>query len=281
VAAIALSLCASLSWGLADFMAGLKSRRLGVLTVLGWVEATGLLIVLAVIVATAEPLPDARTLLYALIAGSAGVAALGAFYRALSMGTMSVVAPISAIGVVLPVIVGLASGDTLTAVIAVGLVASVAGVLLASREEVDELERGGPNRPAVLLALVAAAGFGTYFTFADVAADGSILWLLALGRIVALPFIVGLAVRAGAPLAPTRGDRGQLVLIGTADLAATALYAAATTRGALSIVSVIGGLYPVVTVLLARFTLEERLSATQAAGVALALAGVGMVSAGG
>jgi drug/metabolite transporter (DMT)-like permease len=281
VAAIALSLCASLSWGLADFMAGLKSRRLGVLTVLGWVEATGLLIVLAVIVATAEPLPDARTLLYALIAGSAGVAALGAFYRALSMGTMSVVAPISAIGVVLPVIVGLASGDTLTAVIAVGLVASVAGVLLASREEVDELERGGPNRPAVLLALVAAAGFGTYFTFADVAADGSILWLLALGRIVALPLIVGLAVRAGAPLAPTRGDRGQLVLIGTADLAATALYAAATTRGALSIVSVIGGLYPVVTVLLARFTLEERLSATQAAGVALALAGVGMVSAGG
>jgi drug/metabolite transporter (DMT)-like permease len=281
VAAIALSLCASLSWGLADFMAGLKSRRLGVLTVLGWVEATGLLIVLAVIVATAEPLPDARTLLYALIAGSAGVAALGAFYRALSMGTMSVVAPISAIGVVLPVIVGLASGDTLTAVIAVGLVASVAGVLLASREEVDELERGGPNRPAVLLALVAAAGFGTYFTFADVAADGSILWLLALGRIVALPFIVGLAVRAGAPLAPARGDRGQLVLIGTADLAATALYAAATTRGALSIVSVIGGLYPVVTVLLARFTLEERLSATQAAGVALALAGVGMVSAGG
>ena len=279
--AIALALCASASWGLADFMAGLKSRRLGVLTVLCWVEATGLAVVLLAILATGEPWPDGRTLVHSAVAGVAGVAALGAFYRALTVGTMSIVAPISATGVLLPVVVGLGSGDPLTTLIAIGLVVTIAGVLLASREEVQELESGGPNREAVLLALAAAVGFGLYFTFADVAADGSVLWLLAVGRVVALPFILALAVRSARPLLPAGRERGQLVLIGCADLAATALYALATTRGALSVVSVIGSLYPVVTVLLARGVLGERISGTQAAGVALALLGVGMVSAGG
>jgi drug/metabolite transporter (DMT)-like permease len=281
VAAIALSLCASLSWGLADFTAGLKSRRIGVLTVLTWVEGSGLVAVLAVIAITGEPLPDGRTTLYAVIAGACGVSALGAFYKALSVGTMSIVAPISATGVMLPVLVGLATGDTLTVIIGLGIVVTLAGVLLASREEVEELESGGPNRQAILLALATAVGFGLYFTFADVAADGSVLWLLAAGRIVALPFIIALARRANAPLWPAPTDRWQLLLIGGADLAATALYGLATTRGALSVVSVIGSLYPVVTVLLARAVLKERLTRTQAAGVVLALAGVATVSAGG
>lgn len=270
-----------MSWGLADFLAGLKSRRLGVLTVLTWVEASGLLVTLAVILATGEPLPDGRTALYAVIAGAAGVSALGAFYRALSVGTMSIVAPISATGVMVPVIVGLASGDPLTLLIGLGFACAIGGVLLASREEVAELESGGPNRPAVLLALAAAAGFGMYFTFADVAADGSVLWLLATGRFVALPVLLVLVRRHRAQLVPPPRDRWQLLLIGCADLAATALYGLATTRGALSVVSVIGALYPVVTVLLARAILHERLSRLQAAGVLLALGGVAMVSAGG
>lgn len=270
-----------MSWGLADFAAGLKSRRLGVLTVLTWVEASGLVVVMTVIVATGEPLPDGRTALYAVIAGAAGVTALGAFYRALSVGTMSIVAPISATGVTLPVIVGLATGDPMTVLIGLGMVAAIAGVLLASREEVDELGRGGPNRQAILLALGAAVGFGLYFTFADVAADGSVLWLLAAGRIVALPVVLTLALRHGQPVIPAPTDRWQLLLIGCADLAATWLYGLATTRGALSVVSVIGSLYPVITVLLARAVLKEQLSRTQAAGVALALAGVAVVSAGG
>lgn len=282
MAAILFSLGASLSWGLADFASGFKSRRLGTLTVLSWIEASGLVVVMAIIVATAEPLPDGRTVLYAVIAGVAGVSGLGALYQALSIGTMSIVAPISATGVMLPVVVGLATGDPLTVLIGVGIAVAITGVLLASREEVDELARGGPNRQAILLALAAAVGFGLYFTFADIAADGSVLWLLAAGRFVSLPFVIALAVRSGHALIPARGtDRWQLLLIGCADLVATGLYGLATTRGALSVVSVIGSLYPIVTVLLARAVLKERLSRTQAAGVLLALTGVALVSAGG
>ena len=279
--AIALSLCAAACWGLADFFAGLKSRGLSVLTVLLWVEGTGLIVVLSIIAVSGEPLPDSRTLLYSAIAGAAGVSALGAFYLALSIGTMSIVAPISSTGVILPVIVGLASGDTLKVVVAVGLVVTGCGVLLASREEVAELEHGGPNRKAIMLALVTALGFGLYFTFADVAADGSVLWLLAMGRLVALPWIFALARRGGRQVVPPARDRAQLLGIGAADLGATALYGAATTRGALSIVVVIGSLYPVVTVLLARGILKERIGRAQAAGVILAFAGVALVSAGG
>lgn len=278
--AIVLSLCASMSWGLADFLSGLKSRRLGVLLVLLWVEVSGLLVVGTIILASGEPLPDGRTLLYAALAGAAGTSALGAFYKALAVGTMSIVAPISATGVMLPVIVGLASGDEMTVVIGAGMAVAVAGVLLASREEVEELEQGGPQRPAVLLALAAALGFGLYFTFGDVAADGSVLWLLAVGRLIALPFIVALLLRARATFVPPPTDRWQLALIGCADLVATGLYGIATTKGALSVVAVVGSLYPVVTVLLARAILHERIARLQAVGVALALLGVAMVSAG-
>lgn len=280
MAAIAYSLCAAASWGVADFSAGLKCRRLGVLSVLLWVDGTGLVAVLGAMLATGEPLPDGRTLLYAVIAGGAGISAIGAFYRALSIGTMSIVAPISATGVMLPVIVGLVTGDALPAIVAVGLVVTIGGVLLASREEVSALESHGPDRPAVLLALAAAVGFGLYFTFADIAADGSILWLLAVGRMAGLPVIVVLARRTGATLLPGGRDRWQLAAIGLADLAATALFALATTHGALSIVSVIGALYPVVTVLLARRLLDERLRPVQVVGTAAALGGVVLLAAG-
>ena len=278
--AIALSLFASMSWGLADFLSGLKSRRLGVLLVLFWVEVSGLIVVGTIIAVSGEPLPDGRTILYAAIAGAAGTSALGAFYRALAVGTMSIVAPISATGVMLPVIVGLVSGDEMTVVIGAGMAVAIIGVLLASREEVEELERRGPQRPAVLLALAAAVGFGLYFTFGDIAADGSVLWLLAIGRLIALPFITALLLRARATFVPPPTDRWQLALIGCADLIATGLYGVATTKGALSVVAVVGSLYPVVTVLLARAVLHERIARLQAVGVALALLGVAMVSAG-
>ena len=278
--AIAYSLAAAASWGLADFLAGLKSRTLSVLTVLLWVEGAGLVAVLTLIAVTATAPPDARSLVASAVAGAAGLSALGAFYKALSIGTMSIVAPISATGVALPVLVGLVGGDALQPVVALGLVVTVGGVLLASREEVKPEERRGPNRPAIVLALAAAVGFGLYFVFADVAADGSILWLLATGRLVVLPAIVLIAHRRGVSLAPPPDQRPQLAAIGIVDLSATGLYGLATTRGALSIVAVVGSLYPVVTILLARGVLGERLTQIQGAGVLAALVGVGMVSAG-
>jgi drug/metabolite transporter (DMT)-like permease len=243
------------------------------------VQGTGLVAVLVVIAATGEPFPGARAAVLALLAGVSGVIALGCLYRALSIGTMSIVAPISATGVALPVVVGVATGDRLSTVVAAGLAVTVVGVVLATREDHDDAERTRAGRLSIGLALVAAVGFGSYFVLSDAAADHSVLWLLALSRIIPVPALGAFAWRRGMPSPP---GRTALVLVaaGTLDCAATALYGVANTKGALSIVAVVGSLYPVMTLILARAVLGERIRPVQQAGVAAALAGVAMIAAG-
>ena len=235
---------------------------------------------MAAVILTAEPFPEGEAVWASLLAGLAGAAALGALYRALAIGTMGVVAPISATGVALPVVVGVATGDELSVIVSAGLALAVTGVLLASREGHEDAGRASAGRLSVALALAAAFGFGMYFVLADVAADDSVLWLLVLARLAVLPFLVALVVARPAVARPARGDAALLGLAATLDVGATGLFAVATTKGALSVVAVVGALYPVATVLLARALLHERLRPIQVAGVATAFAGVALIVAG-
>jgi drug/metabolite transporter (DMT)-like permease len=228
----------------------------------------------------ADELPSWTAVGWAALAGSAGIVALGAFYRALAIGTMSVVAPISATAAAVPVLVGLAEGERPGGLQVAGMAAALAGVILASREPVEE---GCPpaNRAAIGLALVAAAGFGTFFVGIDRAsATAEVPWVIVVQRCcsVSLLVIATLVVRPSLP----RDGASLLVLaaVGLLDLGANGLYALATTHGLLSVVSVLGSLYPAVTVVLARFVLAERIARVQEVGVVLALAGVIAISAG-
>jgi drug/metabolite transporter (DMT)-like permease len=240
--------------------------------------AFALLIPFALVVA--DELPSWSAVGWAALAGSAGIVALGAFYRALAIGTMSVVAPISATAAAVPVLVGLAEGERPGGLQIAGMAAALAGVILASREPVEE---GCPpaNRAAIGLALVAAAGFGTFFVGIDRAsATAEVPWVIVVQRCcsVSLLVIATLVVRPSLP----RDGASLLVLaaVGLLDLGANGLYALATTHGLLSVVSVLGSLYPAVTVVLARFVLAERIARVQEVGVVLALAGVIAISAG-
>jgi drug/metabolite transporter (DMT)-like permease len=265
----------------ADFAGGFFSRRLPAAVVLLCQQAAGGLICAALIVATAEALPAGRTVWLSLLAGAAGAIALGAFYRALALGTMSIVAPISASGVVVPVVVGVASGDRPTALQAAAIPVIFAGVMLASREVHEEsAPAGGAARTSIVLALFAALAFGVYFSITDAVAEDSVLWLLALGRVAAVALLVGFLVARPPRVRPEGTDLLPLAAIGALDLLATGLYAWATTEGLLSIVAVVGALYPITTVLLARAILGERLRRQQQAGVALAFVGVAAVAAG-
>ena len=234
---------------------------------------------LTVLAATGEGPPGGDKLLLALAAGFAGITGLGLFYRALAIGTMSIVAPISATGAAIPVIVGLATGDTLTLLIGLGLTVTMAGVVLASREQSEGEEERAASRASILLAVGAALGFGSFFVLYDGASDDSLLWAMLCIRAVGVPLVGGL-VLLNRPAAPGRRDVGILAAAGLLDLCATGLYALANREGALSVVGVVGSLYPVATVLLARAVLGERIRPLQQAGVVLAFVGVGLISAG-
>jgi drug/metabolite transporter (DMT)-like permease len=276
---VLISLAASCCWGISDFVGGLQSKRVAVPVVLAVVEGTGLVLVLVVIAVAGEPLPDTRAVVLSLVGGVGGVLALGCFYRALSIGTMSIVAPISATGVALPVVIGIATGDQLSIVVSAGLVVTVVGVILASREAHEDEGRAAASRLSIALALIAALGFGSYFVLSDAAADDSVLWFLVLSRAVPVPALLAIARRRAMP-APAARPALLLAIAGTLDCGATGLYALANTKGALSIVAVVGSLYPVATVVLARLVLGERIRPVQRVGVAAALAGVALIAGG-
>lgn len=275
--AVALALVASCCWGLSDFGGGLASRRLPAAAVVASMELVGLALSALLVAFSADPLPAPAEIGGALLAGVSGLAGLLAFYRALAIGTMSIVAPIAATGVTLPLVVGLASGDRVGAARAVGLAVTVTGVLLASRE--PRTDAAFVRARGVGLALLAAAGFGGYFIGAHVGARGGVAWLLLLSHAVALPLLAGV-LRSHGGSALRRRDVPLLAAIGLFDFGATGLYGIANRHGLLSVVAVVGSLYPVVTLLLARHFLSERMARPQAVGVALALAGVALVAAG-
>jgi drug/metabolite transporter (DMT)-like permease len=279
VLAVLLSLVASAAWGVADFFGGVFSRRLPALSVLLVIEVGGLIAASIIVVASWDAFPDLRHTIIALAAGLAGITGLGLFYTALSVGTMSIVAPLSATGAIVPVIVGVATGDRLTAIVITGLALTLAGVMLAGREADPDRRAGASNRRAILLALGAALGFGTFFVAYDTAADASVGWAILLTRVPAIP-LVGLIVWRRRLPVPRGQDLVRLVGVAQLDCIATSLYAVAITRGALSVVAVVGSLYPVATVLLARAVLGERLARVQAAGVLSALLGVALISVG-
>jgi len=278
--AIAISLVASVCWGSTDFLSGLASRRTAVPIVVLGVEAVGLIIILAVALLTSEPLPATRWLVQAAAAGVLGVSGLALFFLALSLGKMSVVAPITSCGAAIPAIVGVATGDPFTGLLAAGLVAALAGIVLVSLEAEHEGETH-PDRSGrlpLVLAGLAAIGFGGYYVLFDAVADHSIVWGLVAAR--GVPVLALIAIVVARHAAPPQGSARGLVLgAGVLDILATSLYGIALTRGSLSAVSVVGALFPLTTVILARVVLGERVRPIQRVGIVLALGGVALIAA--
>jgi drug/metabolite transporter (DMT)-like permease len=285
VLAVGLGLASSLCWGLADFFGGLQARQRALVAVLlvSQVIALSLLVVFAL--AFAGEGPGAAAVAWAALAGTVGCFALAAFYRGLAIGTMSVVAPLSATGAAVPVLVGVAEGERPGAFQVAGMVLALVGILLASREAPGEPEPGKPQRPAsraaIGLALVAALGFGTFFVgVARATETAEVTWVILISRSCSLLLVAAAALVIRPELPHDAHSLVPLAAIGILDLGANGLYAVATTEGLLSIVAVLGSLYPAVTVVLARLVLAERLTRVQGAGVIATLFGVVAISAG-
>lgn len=277
---LGLGLTSSLCWGVSDFIGGLSARRLPLLFVMVSSQAVGLAIVIGVVAIRGTGAPALVRLLPAVGGGLAGIAALTSFYRALAIGTMSVVAPIAATGVSVPVVVGIASGDHPAASQLIGIVIAVIGVVLASREHGPGIEDRGASRASVALALLAAAGFGCYFVGVQSSARADPMWALLASRVAGVALLLVVAAVQGGIAVARPGRLWPLALMGVLDVSATGFYAVATRHGLLSVVSVAASLYPLATVLLARVVLGERVRRVQELGIAAALAGVVLMAAG-
>ncbi|HTX44653.1 MAG TPA: EamA family transporter [Solirubrobacteraceae bacterium] len=277
-----LALCSSLCWGVSDFVGGLQARTVPLLRVLLISQSFGLECLAVILIIRGAGPPAFVHVWPAIAAGLAGTAALAAFYRALAIGSMSIVAPISATGVAVPVVVGIAQGERPAAIQLAGIVAASIGVVLASRERSEEPSPADERttRITVLLALIAAAGFGSFFVGLRSASHYDVLWALfaSRGAGVAALLVATLIVRP--PRVKERWRLLPLSAVAVLDLGANGLYAVATRHGLLAEVAVGSSLYPLATVVLARIVLGERVHRLQEVGIAVAIAGVAMIAAG-
>jgi drug/metabolite transporter (DMT)-like permease len=276
---VALALAASLSWGVADFCGGIGSRRVQLLWALLVSQLVGLLLVAIMALATQPHAPEGAELAWGVFAGVMIAVGLGAFYRALAIGSMGIVGPISTTGVIVPVAYGLARGEHPSVLQGVGIVVAVGGVVAASLEPLPE---GAGRRLATGagLALVAALGFGWTLIGLNRVSQAGVVWGTLTLRLTVVP-LVCLAALVARP--STVGLRPTLPILGAAglfDAGANLLYGGSATRGLISVVSVLASLYPMVLVVLARVVLAERVSRPQLTGVAVTLAGVALISAG-
>ncbi|MFF3408631.1 EamA family transporter [Streptomyces sp. NPDC002742] len=280
------ALATSLLWGLADFGGGLLTRRTPALTVVVASQSIAAVVLGAIVLATGGWSAAGPQLWFAVAAGLVGPVALLSFYKALALGPMGVVSPLGSLAVAVPIGVGLFLGERPGLLQIAGIAVAVAGVVLAGG---PQLRGAAVQRRAILLTLIAAAGFGTVFALIAEASSSVTGLFLALfvqrvTNVVTGGAALAVSVRRGSPALPEGGFPWAflpaLAFVGLADVAANGTYSVAAQHGPVTVAAVLASLYPVVTALAARGVLRERLRAVQAAGAALALVGTVLLATG-
>jgi drug/metabolite transporter (DMT)-like permease len=328
---IALALGASLCWGSGDFLGGFSTRRASLWAVIIGSQAVGLVGATLVTLGTGHGWPGLQAVWPVMLGGLASVVAISCFYKALAIGTMSIVAPISATNALIPFAVGIAAGERPAAIQLAGVVLAAVGVIFVAVEPArnggtigaaalpgepaiepeearalfrrDDLavpapatgipvaavpRSGGPalrpsrgaQRRAVMLSLLAAVCMGLVLVGYDATARYDPLWAMLAGRLSSAIIFAALFLVLRPHVKVERSALPFIVAVGILDTGANGLFALATTQGYLSLVAVLGSLYPVVTVLLAFGLLRERIAPHQMAGAAATLAGVALIAAG-
>ncbi len=276
--AIALALGTALCYGVSNFIGPLISRDLPTMAVIIAGQTVALTVSAVVVLVHGEGTPDAAEIGAGLLAGAGNAGGLALFYAAAESGPLSIVTPIGATGAIVPVLIGIATGDDPGPIGIAGIVLAISGVALAARRVSASAEEAADLRRTVLLAVASAACFGVFLWAIAPAAEAGIFWGVLLSRLSLVTGLVAGTLLFGRALRVRAADLPKVALPGVLLFSGTLMYAAATREGLLSVVSVIATLFPVVTVTLALVFLHERLSRVQWAGVATALAGVVLLS---
>jgi drug/metabolite transporter (DMT)-like permease len=283
--AVFLGVLVALSYGAGDFLGGLATRAQSVFTVVAASQAAALALLVVVVPLEGAAIRWGDVGLGAL-SGVIGVVGVLLLYQGLASGRMGVVAPVTAVGAaVVPLGVGLATGERPAVLALVGAVVALAAVALVARggEPAGGTPEAGGGRAGagspLLLAVGAGVAFGLVFVLLGATDDEAGFWPLLGARTLSVGLLAVWLLRTRVPFVPRPGTRLVVVGAGLLDVTANALYLLAVREGLLSLVAVLSSLYPVATVVLARVVLGERLQPTQLAGLGLGLAGVTMIAA--
>ena len=274
-----LAVLSSVLIGTSDFLGGRATQRLNAFAVAGWSQVIGLVLLLVLLPFLRVRAEGGDWVLWSALAGISGGVGLVAFFAALATGTVGVVSALAALGAVVPVLVGVLAGERPSGLQALGIMLALAGAVAAAGPELHAgLKVGGPAPRSILLALLCAAGGGGMLVCLRNGAVDQPMLSVAGMRLIRIVAFGSLALRLRSVGGVRRADAPLLVGIAVTDVLGLLAYALAAGRGALSVVGLLGALFPVTTALLARFVLGERLSPVQGAGVGLAFSGVALVA---
>ena len=282
-----LALASAALYGAADFLGGLASRRTSTIAVVIVSQAVGLL-PLALLLVVLPGTPSGSDLLWGAIAGLAGSTGVALLYRALAIGTMSIVAPTTAVcAVMLPVLAEWWRGERLGATTIGGIALALAAIVLVSQppqafrsgSHTAPDRRGWPRPlPAGMgLALLSGVAIGLFFLALARTAMTAGLWPLLFSRALSIVVFTGIALAGSHPIAMPRPVFTLAGTCGVVDMLANALYLIASRGGPLSVVVTLASLYPASTVILARIVVGERLSTLQNVGIVCALTAVVLI----
>lgn len=274
-----LALLSGLLWGSADFEGGRLSKKHPAIAVLGITQVIGLLTGIIIVVISkgwlTPSVTSASYFLPGMCAGISGFLGLICLYTGLSTGRMGVVSPISALSAIIPLGYAIYKGDRLSTITAIGIALALIGAFCASGPEINN---GLPIKP-LILALGAMLGFGVALVFMAIGSKTSALMTMTTMRASSVSFILLIAVRSRSIGNFSKIESPKLIFIGSADFLANLLLGIACNKGLVSVAMVLGSLYPIFTVMMAYKFLHERLHKIQYVGVALAVAGVAIISA--
>lgn len=272
-----LALLSAATYGAADFLGAVAAARSTTIASVISSQAAGLFLLAILLPLLPHAIVSPADIAWGGVAGLTGGAGVALLYRALAIGPMSVVAPLTALcAAAIPVAVGLAFGERLSTLTAAGIVlAAVAIILVGQPRPTGDSPPTSTSRhvsgKGVGVALAAGIAVGLFFVSLERTSAASGLWPLVPARIVAVGLFTVVALATRGPVLVPRSVMRVAVGGGTLDVLANALYLAAVQQGPLSVVATLASLYPASTVVLARVVLGERLSRLQALGIGAAL----------
>jgi drug/metabolite transporter (DMT)-like permease len=299
---VVLGLLAGFTYGAADFIGGLASRRSSAVSVVVISQVAGLLALLLLVGLLPKSAPTVADIGWGSAAGLAGAAGITFLYRGLAIGRMSLVSPVTAvIAAMIPFVWGLVFGERPSLLAVAGVALALIAVILVSVSEHpgDPVSNAAPGLvgilpavparasttalnlpPGLVEAVISGLGVGAFYVLLARTGPNAGLWPLAGSRSASIAVLLVFAAAGRRTLAPAQGAYPAIVLSGVIDMLANAFYLLATRHGLLALVAVLASLYPASTVLLARVILKERLTLVQLGGVACALAAVAGIAAG-